>query len=211
MAVLVTHLAASMGSLTWNFSEYLVTGKHTVMGMIKGALSGLVGITPGSGFVDCNGGIFIGIISGMLCFGAAHIKDYFDIDDSSDALGIHVVGGVIGGILIAFFARKEFGGVDGIFYAGDDSGGHLLGKQIYGIVVTSGWSCFVSYALLLFVNTFLGMRVSESEEREGLDVKMHGEEEVVAKPQLMLGIKTFDSLDEECPAPGPVSPKGTFL
>jgi Amt family ammonium transporter len=179
MSVLVTHLAASMALLGWSFTEFALTGKHTVLGMVRGAISGLVAITPASGYVDANGGIFIGIISGLVCCLSMQIKNYCNIDDAVDSLGVHVIGGSVGGLLTSFFARQSISSslpTDGIFYNYNvKEGGRFFAIQLYGIVICSLWSIVLTYLLLKMIDYLFQMRVSEDKEKEGLDKKMHGE------------------------------------
>lgn len=174
--MLNTQLSASTGMLGWLICERTVNGKYTVVGVLKGILCGLIAITPGSGFVDINGGVFIGLIASIVGYAASYLKTKFNIDDYYDAFGLHVVGGTVGGILVAFFSRKEYcpSCPDGVLYTSSSSGWHLLGKQIIGIAVTSAWSIVCTYGLVKLVDYVFVFRVSEEDELLGLDSKLHG-------------------------------------
>ena len=179
MAVLVTQLSASMAMLTWISFDRLYFRRFQLTGCLKGILCGLIAITPGSAFVDCNGGVFIGVISGAACFSASLLKVRYNIDDYYDAFGLHVVGGAMGGILVAFFAQENICGtadhcVNGIFYTSSNMGWKLLGYQLFGILVTSLYSLIMTYFIIKLVDKVVVFRVTEEEEKEGLDMKLHG-------------------------------------
>jgi hypothetical protein len=144
-------------------------GRPSVLGMVNGAVAGLVCITPACGFVNLTGAFFIGSIGGVACFFGSQLKKVLLFDDALDAFGVHAVGGAVGGILTAFFANKNYGGYDGVFYAGMQEGGHLLAKQIYAIVVTAAWSAVVSFILLKGLDLTVGLRVKPTTELLGLD------------------------------------------
>ena len=187
-ALLNTHISASMGGISWMLTEVAFTPDHKpkILGMTSGVISGLVGITPGAGFVDQNGALWIGVIAGSLCYFGAQIKHYLGYDDALDAFGVHAVGGIIGGILTGFFATRHHGsppsggspGVnyrDGVFYSGTKHGGHQLAMQLYGIIISIGWSAFASAIILIAIDKTIGLRVSAEDEDTGLDSSIHGE------------------------------------
>lgn len=179
MAVLSTQLSASIGMIGWIFCERVCEGRYTVLGVTKGILCGLIAVTPASGYIDSNGAVCIGFISSLACYGASLMKVKYNIDDYYDAFGLHVVGGVMGGILVAFFARKEICGdsdrcVDGIVYGTGNDGWELLYKQLVGVVMTSAWSLVMTYLLIIVIEKVFGFRVSEEDELLGLDAKLHG-------------------------------------
>jgi len=178
MACLVTMISAAMGGLTWMFTEWALTGKPSVLSMVSGIVSGLVAITPASGFVDATGAFFIGSFSGPVCLFGAKIKHYLGFDDALDAFGVHSIGGTLGGLMTGFFAETAVYGGQNAILQGVGSGytlrAYVLGMQVYGIVVTIGWSFIVTYIILVIIDNTMGLRVSEDHEEEGLDSSMHG-------------------------------------
>jgi Amt family ammonium transporter len=136
-----------------------------VLGIASGAIAGLVAITPASGFVGPTGALVIGIAAGVLCFVAAtSVKKAFGYDDSLDAFGVHCIGGIVGAILTGIFNVKEISGADA----------DLL-VQIGAVATTLVYSGVGSFIILKIIDMVIGLRVSEEEEREGLDVSLHGE------------------------------------
>ena len=171
MAILVTHVAAATGATTWMFIEWIHRGKPTMMGIATGTIAGLATITPASGFVGPAGGIVIGLAGGIICYlMCIVIHKVLKIDDTLDVFAVHGVGGMVGIILTSFFAATALGGV-GL----EGSIGDQLWKQLVGIGVTVAWTALLSVVILTFVKMTVGLRVSEAEEIEGLDVSMHGE------------------------------------
>mmetsp|Transcript_17753 Transcript_17753/g.16027 ORF Transcript_17753/g.16027 Transcript_17753/m.16027 type:complete len:490 (+) Transcript_17753:74-1543(+) len=175
MAMLITHISASVASLSWMATEWIVTGKPSVAGMASGAIAGLVVVTPMSGYVDQTAAFIGGLLGGPFCYFGAQIKHYFGYDDSLDAFGVHATGGILGGILCGFFANPYISGQKGVFYSDTYYGGRQLGEQIYAIVVTIGWSAFATLCILFLVDKVVTLRVSEQEEEDGLDHSLHGE------------------------------------
>ena len=171
MAMLVTHLAASAGGMSWMITEWALKGKPTVLGIVSGAISGLVVITPGAGYVDQTGAFFMGLLGGVGCYAGIQLKHLAGFDDALDAFGVHGVGGIIGGVLTGCFARPEIGGASGAFYGN----GEQLGIQCLGILITAGYSAAGTAILLLGLKYTIGIRVSESDEDAGLDISEHGE------------------------------------
>ncbi|CAN7171494.1 ammonium transporter [Caballeronia sp. LjRoot34] len=164
-AMLTTQIATAFAAFGWMFAEWLAKGKPSVLGIISGAVAGLVAITPASGFVGVTGAIVIGIAAGVVCFwSATWLKTKLGYDDSLDAFGVHGVGGILGALLTGIFAVKDIGGADGSI---------LL--QAKGVLTTLVYSGVVSYILLKVIDMVMGLRVTEEEEREGLDVSLHGE------------------------------------
>src|SRR5438046_528222 len=160
MAMVVTQLATAVAALSWMFTEWLVKGKPSVLGIASGAVAGLVAITPASGFVGITGAFVIGIAAGVLCFLAAtSVKKMFGYDDSLDAFGVHCIGGIVGALLTGVFNVKEISGADA-----------SLLTQTYGVVTTLLVSGIGSFIILKVIDLLIGLRVTEEEEREGLDI-----------------------------------------
>ncbi len=165
MAMAVTQVAAAAAALSWMFAEWLAKGKPSVLGIASGAVAGLVAITPASGFVDPTGALIIGIAAGVLCFWAAtSVKKMFGYDDSLDAFGVHCIGGIVGALLVGVLNVKAISGVDANFMV-----------QVYAVLTTLIYSGVVSLIILKVIDMTIGLRVPEEEEREGLDVALHGE------------------------------------
>jgi Amt family ammonium transporter len=165
MAMLTTQLATGMAALSWIGAEWITKRKPSVLGIASGAVAGLVAITPAAGFVDPKGALAIGLISGVLCYwGATGLKHALGYDDSLDAFGVHGIGGIVGALLTGVFAVKEIGGVEG-----------SLATQALGVGVTLVYTGVASFVILKLIDVVIGLRVTEEEEREGLDVILHGE------------------------------------
>src|SRR5712664_1031597 len=165
MAMVVTQLATAVAALAWMFTEWMVKGKPSVLGIASGAVAGLVAITPASGFVGVTGAFIIGIAAGVLCFFAATtVKKMFGYDDSLDAFGVHCIGGIVGAILTGVFNVKEISGQEADMWV-----------QIYGVLATLLISGVGSYIILKIIDFTIGLRVTEEAEREGLDLSLHGE------------------------------------
>ena len=173
MAMLVTHISASVASLTWMGAEWVKYGKPSVLGIVTGMVAGLATITPASGFVGPVGALVIGFAGGLGCFLATQfMKRTLKIDDSLDVFPVHGVGGMIGLVLTAVFSAAALDGL------GLDDGVSIMGQlvtQVLGIVATVIWCGIVSYVLLKVVNAISPLRVSEEEETEGLDLVLHEE------------------------------------
>jgi len=171
-AAFVTTIAAFMGGLTWMFAEWILFKKPTSLGMFTGIIAGLATITPASGFVDIVGGIIIGILGGILCFIAVvYVKNRFGYDDSLDVFGVHGVGGMLGALLIAVFAKPEIGDVAGVI---SGSFSQFL-PQIIGIISVGIYTVVLTFFIFKIVDAVIGLRVSKDEEIEGLDERIHGE------------------------------------
>ncbi|MFD6655621.1 ammonium transporter [Streptomyces parvus] len=168
-----TQVATAAAVLGWLIYEKLRHGSFTTLGAASGAVAGLVAITPAGGSVSPLGAIAIGVIAGVLCAMAVGLKYKFGYDDSLDVVGVHLVGGIIGSILVGFFAT---GGVQsdaaGLFYGG---GVEQLGKQVVGVVAVLAYSLVVSAVIALAIHKTIGMRVSEDDEISGIDQVEHAE------------------------------------
>ena len=174
MAMAVTQIATATAALAWMFAEWVVKGKPSVLGIISGAVAGLVAITPASGFVDPRGALIIGIAAGVICYwGTTGLKHAMRYDDSLDAFGVHGVGGTVGAILTGVFAVAWVGGEgkSGLI----DGNPHQVIIQLYGVVVTIVYDVIASLILLKLVDVTIGLRVDAEVEREGLDLALHGE------------------------------------
>jgi Amt family ammonium transporter len=173
MAMAVTQIATATAALAWMFSEWLSHGKPSVLGIASGAVAGLVAITPASGFVGPIGALVIGIAAGIGCFlASAKVKRALGYDDSLDAFGVHAVGGIIGAILTGMFVSSAFGG------AGLREGvtmGHQLMIQVVAVLATIIYCGIMSFIILKVIDAIIGLRVSEEEEVEGLDITQHDE------------------------------------
>jgi ammonium transporter, Amt family len=165
MAMAATQIATAAASLGWMFTEWIVKGKPSVLGIASGAVAGLVAITPASGFVGPSAAVVIGAAAGVLCFFAAtSLKRALGYDDSLDAFGVHGIGGMIGALLTGVFASKEISGVEGSVLT-----------QLWGVGATVIYGFTVSFILLKVIDLTIGLRVTEEQEREGLDISLHGE------------------------------------
>jgi ammonium transporter, Amt family len=172
MAMAVTHLATATAGFTWMLVEWMLRGKPTVVGICSGAVAGLVAITPASGFVGPMGSFWIGIAAGIVCYwGCTGLKHMFGYDDALDAFGVHALGGMAGALLTGVFAVKEYGGTSGLL---EGNPGQVL-NQAMGIGIVFVYDCVVSLIILKIVDIFIGLRVSDEVEREGLDLALHGE------------------------------------
>ncbi len=173
LVLINTQLATAGAVLGWLFIEWMSRGKPTMLGGASGAVAGLVAITPACAFVGPMGAIILGLIAGVLCFWACtKIKSAFGYDDSLDVFGVHGVGGIVGAIGAGIFAAPGLGG--GGFAEGVTMGSQLF-VQIEGVVITIVWSGVVSLILFKIIDGVIGLRVTEDEEREGLDSTQHGE------------------------------------
>jgi Amt family ammonium transporter len=174
-AFMNTFLAAAAAGLAWALVERFRDGHFTNLGAASGIVAGLVAITPGAGFVSGMSPIFIGLIAGVVCCYAVRVKFKLGYDDSLDVVGVHFVGGLVGSLLIGFFANPEFfGGAfdEGIFYGG---GVGLLGEQLLANAVTIVYSFAVTFGIMKALQATIGIRVSEEEEALGLDAAEHAE------------------------------------
>jgi len=172
LAFINTLLATAAAGLAWMFTEWLLRGKPSMLGLASGVVSGLVAITPAAGLIGPMGGIVLGAVSGVVCLWAVSgLKTLLGYDDSLDVFGIHGIGGIIGAIGTGVFVSPALGGVgvDGYSMASQ------LVTQVTGIGITLLWSGSVSLILFKLIDRTMGLRVSEEQEREGLDTASHGE------------------------------------
>ncbi len=172
-AFINTQIGATAGLLAWIGVEYLHRGKATVLGGMSGTLAGLVGITPACGFVNSTSAIAIGLIAGMVCYILTTFKGKFKYDDSLDVIGIHGTGGIVGSILTGVFASVLVNpaGADGLAYGAV----HLFNVQVISTLASIFFAFFGTLILLLIIKKLFGIRVSEFEEMQGLDISQHGE------------------------------------
>ncbi len=172
LAFINTILATAAAGLSWMFAEWLLRGKPSMLGVASGVVAGLVAITPAAGLVGPMGGIVLGTVAGVVClWGVSSLKKMVGYDDSLDVFGVHGIGGIIGAIGTGIFVSPSLGGVgvDGYTMAGQ------VVTQATGVIITIIWSGVVSFVAFKIADMFIGLRVSEEEEREGLDTASHGE------------------------------------
>jgi len=175
MAMAVTQIATAAAGLSWMFTEWALKGKPSVLGIISGAVAGLVAITPAAGFVDPMGGLIIALVAGVACYiGATSLKHALGYDDSLDAFGVHGVGGIVGAILTGVFAKAAISGSAAKTGLIEGNSGQLL-LQLEGIGVTVVYCAVATFIILKVVDLIVGLRVDTDVEREGLDVNLHGE------------------------------------
>ena len=171
MAMLVTHIGAAAGSLSWMAREWMKQGKPSVLGIVTGMVAGLGTITPASGFVGPMGALFIGISAGFICYEATqYVKKVLKIDDSLDVFPVHGIGGILGTVLTGVFASASFGGM-GL----ENTILNQVLIQIIGVVFTIIWCGFFTFVILRIVDNLLGLRISEEQEETGIDLVEHGE------------------------------------
>jgi Amt family ammonium transporter len=176
MAMVATQIATAGAALAWMAAEWIIAKKPSVLGMVSGAVAGLVAITPASGFVNAEGALIIGLIAGGVCYvSAVHLKHIFGYDDALDCWGVHGVGGAVGALLTGVFAMKAInpaGAPKGGWLEGN---GHQMILQLEDIGATFFYCAIVTFLILLVLKYTIGIRVSEDVEREGLDINLHGE------------------------------------
>ena len=165
MAFAATHIATAAAALAWMFTEWITKGKPSVLGIASGAVAGLVAITPASGFVGPDAAVVIGVAAGVICFIAStSVKKAFGYDDSLDAFGVHCIGGIVGALLTGALVSKEISGVDSTVLT-----------QLWGVGTTLIYGFVMSMIILKLIDVTIGLRVTADEEREGLDISLHGE------------------------------------
>ena len=167
--------------VSWTFAEWVLKGKPSMLGAASGAVAGLVAITPAAGFVGLMGGLVIGLLAGVVClWGVNNLKRILGADDSLDVFGVHGVGGILGALLTGVFASPSLGGT-GIYdyvanaVAPEYSIASQVWIQLQAVITTVIWSGVVAFVAYKLVDMIVGLRVSEEEEREGLDISSHGE------------------------------------
>ncbi len=177
MAILVTHISAATGAMTWMFIEWVRFGKPTVLGTATGMVAGLGTITPASGFVGPAGALVIGLVAGAICFTMTlFLKQRLKIDDSLDVFPVHGVGGITGTLLAGVFASTSLGVFSGQGFAeGIHSIGQQLGVQAIGVLATGLYTAVLTFVLLKLVNLITPLRVTPEAEAQGLDITEHEE------------------------------------
>jgi Amt family ammonium transporter len=176
MAMTVTQIATAGAALSWTFAEWAAKGKPSVLGAISGAVAGLVAITPASGFVTPGPALVIGIAAGVICFwSATSLKHMLGYDDSLDAFGVHGVGGIVGALLTGVFAYGPFTATKDAPLGVNIGGLAQFEAQVVAVCVTLVWSGVMTFIILKIIDVAIGLRVTAEEEREGLDVVLHGE------------------------------------
>ena len=170
-ALLNTFVAAAAGMIAWLAIERLRDGHATTLGGASGVVAGLVAITPAAGYVGGLSPIIFGAVASVACYFAIQLKSKYGYDDRLDVVGIHMVGGIVGGVLLGFFADASIGGVDGAFFG--DAG--LVVSQLIAIVSVMVFSFVVTYAIAKVMDNVMGIRVSDEEEQTGLDQTQHAE------------------------------------
>lgn len=166
MALLVTHIAASVGTLSWVVMESISNKKPTLVGAATGTIAGLATVTPAAGVLGPGGALLIGLVGGLVCYFAVHlIRIRLKIDDSLDVFAVHGVGGILGILLLPFLSSTALGGT------GDGN----IGTQLLGTGAVIAWSAIASFIILIVLKLTLGLRVTEEQEYEGLDTSLHGE------------------------------------
>ncbi|WP_459697626.1 ammonium transporter [Acidisoma sp. C75] len=170
MAMAATQIATAAAALAWMFAEWITKGKPSLLGIVSGAVAGLVAITPASGFVLPGPSIIIGVAAGVGCyFFSTTVKNFFGYDDSLDCWGVHGIGGIIGALLTGVFAFGPlYGGTGGSF--------HQLLIQCVGVLATLVWSGGMSFVILKIIDMTMGLRITRDEEVEGMDITLHGEQ-----------------------------------
>jgi len=173
VAFVTTNTAAAAAALAWMFTEWFTHGKPTALGAASGAVAGLVCITPAAGFVNPMSAIIIGAVGGMLCYKACNLKARLGYDDSLDVVGVHGIGGTWGALATGLFASKAINpaGNDGLFYGNPAQ----LGIQAITVVATIAFALIMTFIILSILKATMGLRVSEEEERMGLDLTQHNE------------------------------------
>ncbi len=174
LAFVTTHVSASAAAFSWVLIEWWHRKRPTMLGFVSGLVAGLVAITPAAGFVSVRAAVVIGLLAGVVCYGAVLMKERLHYDDSLDAFGVHGVGGMLGALLTGVFAKKILNpaGADG-WIAGNVG---QFGEQVLGVVAAGAYSAVVTYILLKIIDKVVGLRVSADDEREGLDMTQHGEQ-----------------------------------
>lgn len=177
MALIVTHLAAATGALTWMAMEWKKFGKPSALGIVTGMVAGLGTITPASGFVSPAAAIVIGLAAGFICFQATlFMKQTLKIDDSLDVFPVHGVGGILGSMLVGLFCAAGLGAFSGYGFGGENTSiGEQLGAQTIGVLSVIAYTAIITWVILKLVDLMTGLRVDDEEESIGLDISMHEE------------------------------------
>jgi Amt family ammonium transporter len=175
MAAAATQIATAAAALSWMFAEWLIAKKPSVLGMVSGAVAGLVAITPASGFVNPTGALIIGIVAGAICyFFSVHVKKWLGFyDDSLDCWGVHGIGGATGALMTGMFASNAINSAAKGWFI--DGNVHQMVLQLEDVGATFFYCGIVTFLILLAIKYTIGLRVSEEVEVEGLDINLHGE------------------------------------
>ena len=172
-AIMTTQIGAALGALGWVLAEWRKTGAPTTLGAASGAVAGLVAITPAAGFVGPQAAFVFGLVAGALCYLAVSLKYRLNYDDSLDVVGVHLVGGIVGSILLGVFAQASVNpaGADGLIYGSAD----LLWKQAVAVAAVAAFSLVASWLIATFVDVTLGTRADDLAEADGVDITVHDE------------------------------------
>ena len=170
-AFLTTQVAAATAATAWIIAEGFIHGKPTTLGFVSGAVAGLVAITPAAGFVGPLGAMLIGLAAGLVCFWALRLKIMFNFDDSLDVVAVHLVGGILGSLLLGVLAEEAYGGHSGSF--------ELLGRQALSVVIAFAYSFGVTFVIAKVLDAVMGIRAAADDERSGLDLALHEEQSYV--------------------------------
>ncbi|MGH8875494.1 MAG: ammonium transporter, partial [Acidimicrobiia bacterium] len=172
-AFVTTQIGASVAALGWVIAEWRKTGKPTTLGAASGAVAGLVAITPGAGFVAPLPAMAIGLAAGFACFWAVSLKFRFGYDDSLDVVGVHLAGGIVGSLLLGIFAQASVNPSvpDGLLFGGVA----FFAKQVVAVLAVMAFSFAASYLLARLVQATVGLRATERDEVDGLDISLHEE------------------------------------
>ena len=170
-AMVTTQIGAALGALGWVAAEWRKTGAPTTLGAASGAVAGLVAITPAAGFVGPVAAFAFGIVAGLVCYYAVSLKFRFGYDDSLDVVGVHLVGGIVGSLLLGLLAQEGVGGTDGALFGNVE----LIWFQFVGVVTVMAFSGIVTYAIARVVQATVGLRASDKQEADGLDISIHEE------------------------------------
>jgi ammonium transporter, Amt family len=174
VAFMATHLGAAGGAVGWVLVEWIHRGKPTALGLASGLVAGLVGITPAAGFVAPWAAVLIGLAAGLACYGGVLLKDRLGYDDALDAFGVHGIGGLAGALLTGVFAEKVLNeaGADGLL----SGNAAQLGTQAIAVLASGLYALVITFGILKLIDATIGLRVAENDEREGLDLTLHGEQ-----------------------------------
>ena len=201
-ALMVTTVAAAAGMLTWVGASYLKGRKISVVGAAAGAVAGLVAITPAAGFVTVGGALILGLVAGVVCFGATLLRDRLAIDDALDVFAVHGVGGIWGAIGVGVFAVAAVGGVPGLIEGNVDQ----LIIQIVAVAFTVVFASSMTFVIIKVIDLALGLRVNEEEEETGLDIAVHGETAYVPWSGSTNGVTTNGVITSAASAEPPAPP-----
>jgi len=196
-ALMVTTVAAAAGMLTWVGAAYVRGRKISVVGAAAGAVAGLVAITPAAGFVTVGGALILGLVAGVVCFGATLLRDRLAIDDSLDVFAVHGVGGIWGAIGVGVFAVAAIGGVSGLVEGNPEQ----LVIQLVTVAFTVVFASVMTFIIIKVIDIALGLRVDESQEEAGLDIAVHGETAYVPWSGSTSGIISSDPTVEAATPP----------